>query len=101
MRKAAQQPYAAEPRPRTPKTPYAPPQFSGRVYVRLAPADIALFRFLLEAHGHLGIMTVADRCAAILKVSFSPDCRPELLAFLAEAAQCLTLTVTALPAQPG
>ena len=82
-----------EPRPRKAKRPYTPPAWSARVYVRLAPADIALFRFLLEAHGHLGIMTVTDRCAAILKVSFSPDCARELRAFLAEISACLAFTV--------
>jgi hypothetical protein len=86
-----------EPRPRKRKTPYHAPRWSSRVYVRLEQRHIALFKFLLEAHGHLGLMSVADRHAAILKVSFSPDCAREMRAFLDEAREALPLEVVALP----
>ena len=36
-----------------------PPPRSARLYVRLARQDIALFRFLLEAHDNLAVFTVA------------------------------------------
>ncbi|MBI4806382.1 MAG: DUF4911 domain-containing protein [Desulfovibrio sp.] len=74
-----------EPRPRRRKTPYTPPRWSSRLYVRLRQEHIALFKFLLEAHGHLGYMSVVDRHAAILKLSFSPDCEREMRGFLREA----------------
>lgn len=80
-----------EPRPRKGRTPYAPPHWSSRLYLRMATADIGLFRFLLEAHGHLGFMSVADKHAAILKLSYSPDQEREVRAFLEEAGECLKI----------
>jgi len=85
-----------EPRPRKRKTPYQPPRWSSRVYVKLARDHIGLFRFLLEAHGHLGIMSVLDRHAAVAKVSYSPDCEREVRAFLEEAREAVPLQVVDL-----
>jgi hypothetical protein len=84
---------APEPRPRKRKTPYTPPRWSSRLYVRLKQEHIALFKFLLEAHGHLGYMSVVDRHAAILKLSFSPDCEREMREFLTQARTRLPLDV--------
>jgi len=86
-----------EPRPRKRKTPYRAPRWSSRVYVKLEQRHIALFKFLLEAHGHLGFMSVADRHAAVLKVSYSPDCQREMREFLDEAREALPLEVVTLP----
>lgn len=80
-----------EPRPRKGKTPYTAPRWSSRLYVRLKQEHIALFKFLLEAHGHLGYMSVVDRHAAILKLSYSPDCEREMRDFLSEARTRLPL----------
>jgi hypothetical protein len=85
-----------EPRPRKHKVPYSPPRWSSRLYVRLAQEHIALFKFLLEAHGHLGYMSVVDRHAAILKLSYSPDCEREMREFLIEARTRLPLDVIEL-----
>lgn len=82
-----------EPRPRKRKTPYAAPRWSSRLYVRLAPSHIALFKFLLEAHGHLGIMSVLDRHAAVAKLSYSPDCEREMRQFLEEARGTVPIEV--------
>ncbi|WP_243361217.1 DUF4911 domain-containing protein [Fundidesulfovibrio terrae] len=84
---------AFEPAPRKRKTPYRAPQRSSRLYVKLASADFALFKFLLEAHGHLGIMTVMDRHAAVAKLSYSPDCEREMRAFLEEAETSVAFEV--------
>ena len=49
-----------------------PPPVSTWLYARLARADIALFRFLLEGYDNLGYMTVVDPWSAVLRVVFSP-----------------------------
>jgi hypothetical protein len=82
-----------EPRPRKRKTPYDPPRWSARVYARIAREDIALFKFLLEAHGHLGVMSVLDSHKAVVKVSFSPEMGREMKEFLAEAGQAVKVEV--------
>ena len=82
-----------EPRPRKSKTPYDPPRWSSRIYVRLDQAHIALFKFLLEAHGHLGFMSVVDRHQAILKLSYTPDCEREMREFLEEARETVPFVV--------
>ena len=91
------EPRLAEPRPRGRKTPYAAPAWSARLYERMAQEHIALFKFLLEAHGHLGIMTVVDRHAAILKLSYSPDQEREMRQFLDEARRTVPFVVIQLP----
>jgi len=85
-----------EPRPRRRKTPYVAPAWSARRYVRIGQEHIALFKFLLEAHGHLGIMSVADRHVAILKLSYSPDQEREMREFLDEARQTVPFVVIEL-----
>jgi len=51
----------ARKRPRKPSPPLPPPRTSARLYARIAPRHIAMFRFLLEAQDNLGYMTVLDR----------------------------------------
>lgn len=51
----------ARKRPRKPSPPLPPPSASSRLYARIAPRHIAMFRFLLEAQDNLGYMTVLDR----------------------------------------
>ncbi|MEG6504676.1 DUF4911 domain-containing protein [Nitratidesulfovibrio sp. 1201_IL3209] len=51
----------ARKRPRKPAPPLPPPRESSRLYARVAPRHIAMFRFLLEAQDNLGYMTVLDR----------------------------------------
>jgi len=51
----------ARKRPRKPAPPLPPPRASSRLYARIAPRHIAMFRFLLEAQDNLGYMTVLDR----------------------------------------
>lgn len=51
----------ARKRPRKPSPPLPPPRASARLYARIAPRHIAMFRFLLEAQDNLGYMTVLDR----------------------------------------
>lgn len=48
------------------------PRFSSRLYVRLEPGDIALFRYLLEAEDNLAYITTVDRWASVICVTSSP-----------------------------
>jgi hypothetical protein len=66
--------------------------------VRIDTRHIALFKFLLEAHGHLGFMSVADKHAAILKISYSPDQEREIQAFLEEVRDTVPFSVIDLDA---
>lgn len=52
--------------------PLPAPGFSACLYVRLAPKDVAMFRFLLEAEDNLAYISTADRWACVLRVIFSP-----------------------------
>jgi len=50
----------------------SPARRSGRLLIRIAPGDVGLFRFLLEAHDNLALFTVLDSRAGLLKLLFSP-----------------------------
>jgi hypothetical protein len=49
-----------------------PPPESLRYLARLAPQDVAMFRFLLEAYDNLAYFTVLDAREALLSVVCSP-----------------------------
>ena len=57
---------------RKPGPALLPPQASLRFLVRLAPQDVAMFRFLLEAYDNLAYFTVLDVGEALLSVVCSP-----------------------------
>jgi len=63
-----------------------PPAWSERRYIRIDPANIALFRFLLEGYDNLGIFTVANKFKGILQLRYSPHLRREMKDFLRAAA---------------
>ncbi|MDE7241306.1 DUF4911 domain-containing protein [Desulfovibrio sp.] len=75
----------------------APPRQSGRLLVRVAPGDVALFRFLLEAYENLAFFSVLERKTALLKVVFSPQQEDAVRAALAEIGASLPLTVEEWP----
>ena len=77
-------------RPRPRPCP-APPLWSERLYVRIAPSDIGLFRFLLEAVDNLALFSVVDRFKGVLLLRFSPHQRRETEEFLAGAATRMTV----------
>lgn len=62
--------------------PLPAPVLSGCLYVRIAPADVAMFRFLLEAEDNLAYMSTVDRWASVLRVTFSPHQRKAVHAYL-------------------
>lgn len=59
-----------------------PPVMSERMYVRIEPSKIALFRFLLEGYDNLGIFTVTNKFTGVLQLRFSPHQRQEMKKFL-------------------
>jgi hypothetical protein len=61
-----------------------PPSLSARLYLRLAPEQSRLFRYLLEARDNLAYSSVTNRKACILKVVCSLQQRGALLQALAE-----------------
>lgn len=54
------------------RPPLPCPAQSARLYIRIAPRHVAMFRFLLEAEDNLGYMSVLNRWEAMLKVTHSP-----------------------------
>jgi len=46
------------------------------VYLRVAPADIALIKFLLESYEGVGVVRTVDRCVAIIVVLVAADFLP-------------------------
>lgn len=60
------------PRVRKIGPPLPPPRLSGRLLVRVAPSQVGMFRFLLEAYEHVAYFTVLNKYEALLKIVFSP-----------------------------
>lgn len=58
------------------------PWRSAILYVEIPRAEIARFRFLLEAHGHLAIATVLDRFRAVVKLRCTRETKAEVRALL-------------------
>ena len=82
---------------RKPAPAFAAPQHSGRLLVRLAPHDTAMFRFLLEAYDHTAYFTVLEPKTALLKIVFSPHLEKETRTALAEMAQSLPFCIEEWP----
>lgn len=65
--------------------------------MRVAPSDIALFRFLLEGYDNLGVFTVVDKFEGILLLRYSPHLRREMKTFLKAAATEMAIEVLPAP----
>ena len=74
-----------------------PPERSARLYVRVDPAKIGLFRFLLEGHDNLGIFTVVNKFDGVLLLRFSPHQRREIDRFLKQVATEMDLETVLEP----
>ena len=75
----------------------SPARRSRLLLIRIAPCDVGLFRFVLEAHDNLGLFTVLDSRAALLKLLYSPHQEQEVQETLAEIAQLLPLQISPWP----
>ena len=73
--------------------PLPAPRFSACLYVRIAPQDVAMFRFLLEAEDNLAYMSTVDRWACVLRVTFSPHQRNSVLRYLETMRERIGFTI--------
>lgn len=58
------------------------PDRSLRVYLRLAPRDLAYFKFILETYDNLAYLSVVDRHAAIAQIVYTKGMAREVREFL-------------------
>ncbi|MBR4423882.1 MAG: DUF4911 domain-containing protein [Mailhella sp.] len=66
--------------------------------IRAGSDGAGLFRYLLEGTGgHLAVITVLDAKEGLLKLSFSPHQRGELMGFLESARQAVAFEVLGWP----
>lgn len=84
-------------RKRKVRPPLPAPQWSKRVYVRLEPKYVGMFRFLLEAEDNLGYMSIVDKFTAIGKVVFSPHQEREMRRFLAGMQETIPFEIFEAP----
>lgn len=45
----------------------------GKIFLKLPPESVGLFRFLLEGRDNLAVFTVLDRNIALLKLLYAPE----------------------------
>lgn len=69
-----------------PKSCPPPPKRSSRMYVRLEPSKIAVFRFIMEGWDNIGLFTVINRHKGIMLLRYSPQQWFEMQRFI-EAVQ--------------
>lgn len=65
--------------------------------MRIERHNIAMFRFLLEGHDNLGLMTVVDNRVAWLKVVYAPGQKVEVMKFLDGIKDELGLEIRDIP----
>lgn len=75
----------------------APPQASARLYLKLAPEDLALCKFILEGFDNLAYLTIVDKYEAVARLSFSPRQQEEVRDFLLAAGEELDLEILEIP----
>lgn len=59
-----------------------PPTRSERMYIRIEPSKIGLFRFLMEGYDNIGIFTVTNKFTGVLQLRYSPHQKREIKQFL-------------------
>ncbi len=73
--------------------PLPAPRFSACLYVRLAPHDVAMFRFLLEAEDNLAYMSTVDRWACVARLTCSPHQLDALRRYLASMRETVPFEI--------
>jgi len=71
------------------------------IYLRVAPADIALVKFLFESYEEVGIVRTLDRQTAIIVVLVMSDFLADARAILRELQGQIDLVEVAAPVAPG
>lgn len=69
----------------------------GRLLLRLAPENVGMFRFLLEAYDNLAMFTVLERRTALLKIEYIDGNREQVLQALEDIAMTVPLRVEPWP----
>lgn len=95
-RDAATPPALRQRRPR-PTRSLPVPAACGGLLVRLEARHTALFRFLLEAYGHVATFSVLEPKTALLHVIFSPHTERQARRALEEIGQSLPLELRERP----
>lgn len=70
-------------------------------YLRVAPQDIALVKFVFESYEGVGIVRTLDRHAATIVALISRDFRADADAIVADLAARIPLAVIPAPADAG
>lgn len=65
--------------------------------VRVAKADIGMFRFLLEAYENLAFFTVLEREPPLLKLVFTAESKQETLQALTEIGRAINVELEDWP----
>ena len=65
---------------------------SAALLITIQPKDIAMFRFILEAHSHLAYFTVIERQTAILKLAYPKALEAKVLDCLEEIAATVSFS---------
>lgn len=73
------------------------PQQSGRIYLRIAPADIAFFKFILESYDNLAYLSVVDKHSAVLQLVHTSGTERETREFLETMRREVSFTEITLP----
>lgn len=69
-----------------------------KTFLRISPAKIALFKFILEGYDGLAVLTTVDRNKGIVSVSFHSSCSEDFFSLL--TALCVELSLY-LSQKPG
>lgn len=71
------------------------------VYLRLAPADIALVKFVFESYEGVGVVRTVDRRAAVIVILVVPDFLPVARAILRDLHTQIACVEIAPPESPA
>ena len=71
------------------------------VYLKVAPADIALVKFLFESYEGVGVVRTVDRRAAIIVVLVVPDLLPVARAILRDLHAQIACAEISPPVSPA
>ena len=71
------------------------------IFLRLAPVDIALVKFVFESYEEVGIIRTIDRHAAVIVALVSRDFLADARAIIADLQGRVRLEIIAAPAEAG
>lgn len=83
--------------PKCSKKFYVPDRESERIYLRLEPQNLVLVKFILEAIDNLVIMSVVDRYAAVIRLSFPPSLGADVEIIIQEHLTGIALKIFPVP----